>query len=119
MHGSDLRNFEESVAQLPKQRPKVEMNSALAGALAELISEIRAAGAQPIFVICPGLNPRANFSAAPGNLPLFAFNDPNRYPALFKAVVHYDAEHLNKQGAVIFTSLLASSFSEYLAGLNQ
>jgi hypothetical protein len=79
-------------------------------ALAALIAEVRAVGAEPIFVIAPNLEPRENYSEIPAQAAVIRLNDPRRHPELFDPAHHYDGWHLNDQGAEIFTDLLAAEF---------
>ncbi|MDB6155999.1 MAG: hypothetical protein JWL90_4452 [Chthoniobacteraceae bacterium] len=110
MAGEELRFFEQQVEQVRRNLPEAPMSPALSTALIDLIAEIRAAGAEPLFVIAPNCNPLENFRSAPGNVPLFAFNDPNLHPVLFEPAMHYNGAHLNEKGAAIFTRLLAERF---------
>jgi hypothetical protein len=82
----------------------------LGAALREVIAEVRAAGAQPLFVITPTVVARENLAdlADAGiDVPLIAFTDPRRHPALFRAENHCDEEHLNAAGAAEFSRALA------------
>lgn len=42
-----------------------------------------------------------------GDAPVFVFNDPDRFPELYRADVRVDGEHLDEEGAATFTRLLA------------
>lgn len=82
-------------------------------ALRDIVADVRAAGAEPIFVLTPTINPVENYGGIPGGAPVWLYNDPERYPALYELANHYDSWHLNHQGAVAFTSLLAARFAEF------
>lgn len=114
MVGAELTGYQETVARLRRSLPPKPMGPVLKHAVAELVQEIRKAGAEPIFVIAPTLNSRENFTDLPPGVPLFAFNDPNQFPELFDPAVHYDGWHLNERGARKFTTLLAERFSREL-----
>ena len=81
-------------------------------ALREVIADVRRAGAEPIFVIAPTINPRENFTEIPAGAAVWAFNNPLDHPVLYEPERHYDSWHLNQKGAVDFTALLATRFVE-------
>ncbi len=109
--GTRRTNYEAAVRYLetnPLQRTAVP--PLLGSALRELVAEVRAAGAEPLFVITPTVLARENLAdlAAAGiDAPLIAFTDPRRHPAVFRADHHCDEEHLNAAGAAEFTRALA------------
>jgi hypothetical protein len=85
----------------------------LAEALRDLVAEVRAAGAEPVFVISPTVVGRENLAdvAAAGiDAPVIAFTDPQRHPGVFRAENHCDEEHLNAKGAEEFTRALAEEW---------
>jgi len=69
--------------------------------------KIRQLGADPIFVVPPGIfqSPMLFRATPPG--PLFAFNDCKTYPQLYDTKVRVDDLHLTDEGAAEFTRLLA------------
>lgn len=86
----------------------------LGAALRALVAEVRAAGAEPVFVISPTVLVRENLAdlAAAGiDAPLIAFTDPKRHPPVFRAENHCDEEHLNATGASEFSRVLAEEFA--------
>lgn len=86
----------------------------LAGELRALVAEVRAAGAEPVFVITPTVLARENLvdlEAAGIDAPLIAFTDPRRHPGVFLAENHCDEEHLNATGAAEFTRALAEELA--------
>ncbi len=90
-----------------------------AAAIREVVAEVRAAGAEPIFVLSPTVARGENFTdfvAAGIDARLIAFNDPRRYPAIFRAENHSDHEHLNAAGAAAYTSALAEEFARLKPG---
>ncbi len=114
MAGRELADFEEKVASLPRQLSPKSLSPAFSDAVRKLIVDIRKAGAEPVFLIAPTLNPYENFARLPDGEPLLAFNDPRRYPRLFDPAMHYDGWHLNEKGAIYFTDLVAEQFCEVL-----
>jgi hypothetical protein len=112
MQGANLLDFEKRMVGLRKGLPIKKMPPVLTKAVGELIADIQAAGAEPIFVITQTLNPHENFTNVPEGIRLLAFNDPRIYPALYEVDTHYDGWHLNRKGAAIFTDLLADRFCQ-------
>jgi hypothetical protein len=112
LSGEALKRFTATVATLPDRLRPIPVRPVFRDALADLIAAVRAAGAEPIFVIAPTINPAENFTGVPGNASVWAFNNPAEYPALFDPDSHYDDWHLNEKGAIAFTGLLAQRFIE-------
>ena len=78
-----------------------------------------AMGAEPVFILSPAMKPRCEVHQAyrEGLLPnLIAIDDARTHPRLYKVENRFDAEHLNRTGAEIYTRLLADRFAEYLDG---
>ena len=78
--------------------------------LDRLAHSIERAGARPFFVIAPSLSPRR--TVGPDHLETLVFDDPARYPQLYTAQHRYDPQHLNAEGAAIFTTLLADQIAD-------
>jgi hypothetical protein len=112
MVGEELKGYEETVARLRRSLSTSPVGPVFREAIAEIIQDVRAAGAEPVFVIAPTLNARENFTGVPGGAAVFAFNDPNKHPVLFDPAMHYDGWHLNGRGAAAFTELLAERFAK-------
>jgi hypothetical protein len=118
---ANLTQYEQTVddlatvkAQSAKPIAHVEQNQRQL--LQSLIDAVTATGAEPIFIIPPTLEPQLELKQAhnSGQVPqLWAFNDPNRYPALYALEQRYDGEHLNDQGARLFTQMIAQTFTEH------
>jgi len=82
-------------------------------------SAARRLGAQPVFILSPALHPRCEVHEAfrLGLLPnLFAFDDARVYPELYEVDNRFDHEHLNTDGATLYSQLLADAFAEHLEG---
>ena len=93
---------------------RVPVPPLLGSALREIVQEVRATGAQPVFVISPTVVARENLAdlAAVGiDAPVIAFTDPRRHPAIFRAENHCDEQHLNARGAAEFTRALAEEWA--------
>lgn len=86
--------------------------------LTRITQNIRAAGAEPIFVEPPSLHMINDFEFARqlGTIDtLLSYKDPNRFPQLYRVEQRYDADHLNDAGSREFTKLLAQDFSKVVA----
>jgi len=85
--------------------------------LERLEEAVRALGAEPVFILSPATRPRCEVHQAfrEGLLPnLLAIDDAKNHPRLYKIENRFDAEHLNREGAEIYTRLLADRFAEVL-----
>lgn len=114
--GEKLKEFLEAVPNLAKGIPLFPVNPPLAEAMRAMVAEVRKAGAEPIYVITPTLNPRENLESIPGGATLFPLNDPKKYPVLYDPAMHFDGWHLNEKGAHFFTQYLAEDFIAKLQG---
>jgi hypothetical protein len=110
LKGAEREEFLRIVAEFKKGVAPVPVRPVFREALSALIADIRRAGADPIFVLGPTLAQSENFVGIPDGTPVLAFNDPNKYPALFDPDNRYDPAHLNERGARIFTARLAEEF---------
>lgn len=90
------------------------LDRASAEALERQVSSIRRAGAEPVHVVTPTIQPTPGLGRsadANGGSGVLAFNDPERYPELFAVENRFDAEHLTTRGAELFTTSLAERFA--------
>jgi hypothetical protein len=106
--------FQLSVAAQKKGFPPAPIRPSFRTALAEIVAEVRAAGAEPILVLTPTVLAPENFRGLPENVAVWRYHDVNEYPALYEIENHFDRMHLNHAGAQIFTDLLATRFGELL-----
>ncbi len=113
MEGKELTAFLAGVAAMKGPLEPAPVRPVFREALAEIIREVRTAGAEPVFVVPPTLNPGENFTGVPSDATVWLFIDPNQYPDLFEPDRHYDAWHLNEKGAIEFTSALAEKFQAW------
>ncbi|HIG12610.1 MAG TPA: hypothetical protein EYG30_07435 [Planctomycetes bacterium] len=84
------------------------------------IAAARAAGVQPIFYYAPRLAsaPLAYRLHEAGVLPVFfGYNQPDRYPQLYRFQSRFDENHLSRRGADLFSGLIANDFADYLDNL--
>jgi hypothetical protein len=114
--GEARLNFEREVFALKANFESVPTPPAYFQALRNIVAELRTADIEPILVVTPGGDNRENYEHVPDGLPIFRFDDPRQYPALFEAENRRDRSHLNHAGAQIFTDLLAERFARHLEG---
>jgi hypothetical protein len=103
--------FQQRLAQeISEARPKF-LDPATEKGYRNAASQIREAGAAPLFVVAPILfQSAARFQNSPPPAPLVYFNDSRKFPALYDTRVRIDDAHLTKEGAAEFTRLLAQEF---------
>lgn len=91
-------------------------------ALEKQIATIRAAGAEPIYIIPPGppglvSEPALLRLQQDGHIPaLLIYNDPARYQRLYSVGFHFDSNHLNRLGAAHFSRLLGEDLAAIMTG---
>ena len=80
------------------------------------LSRIKQAGATPILIIAPNLALKRyfppEFSGKSASPAILDFSDPREHPELFAIDHRLDGQHLNYDGAVIFTEEIARRFLE-------
>jgi hypothetical protein len=79
---------------------------------------VRAAGAEPVYVLPPGGQARAYALALAdaAHLPhLIDLSSPAEHPELYRPEHRFDANHLDRDAARAFSSLFAARFAELLA----
>ncbi len=87
-------------------------------ALRDQVDAVRAAGAEPIYVLPPGAigTPYARALDRTGRLPpLLIFDDPTSEPRLYRPDRRFDTHHLSRQGAVEFSQRFAEVLAARLA----
>jgi hypothetical protein len=115
----NVQDYRDMVARL-KEGPSPGGSEARfnRAALAGQAARIRAGGAAPIYVLPPQFNrkPELECLQEEGVVPtLLNFNDPVRFPTLFRDELHWDSDHFNRAGAEEWTRLLARQFAALLA----
>ncbi len=104
-------------AQAGRQMQGAHLSASEIAFLQQTSRQIEAIGAKPIFIIAPRVKNEADLLAAgqQGYIKtLFAFNNPVKYPELYRFDQQFDEEHLNRSGAEKFTRLIADRFADYL-----
>lgn len=112
--GGVLGWYQGMVAELARDRTERPISAALREGFAAVITEVRRTGAEAMIVLTPMVKEPENFVGYPPGVPVWRFQDPAQYPALFEAANHYDHAHLNHAGAQVFTDLLSARFIEHL-----
>lgn len=114
--GEQLALFEREVARLRAGAEPKPIQPLLRSALEDIAAEVRAAGAEPIFIVASGIYGAERFTDwPPAGVKVLAFDDPAKYPQLYDPAHRYDAHHLDPAGAKEFTRLLAERFAALLA----
>ncbi len=109
--------FQEQLAELKTEPPRPGA-PASGASLRQFARQVARHGAQVIYFVPPNSLPtRRHLEAgATGPIPpLWAFDDPAEYAALYDLENRADALHLNDRGARAFTQVLAARFSRELA----
>jgi hypothetical protein len=108
--------YEKQLAALPavlNQPPTTE--PLFAEVIHDLLGKLQRAGITPVIVTMPRIHPAAPWvpeadGSGPGWIVL-RFDDPAKHPDLFDARLHYDPQHLNGDGAKVFSRVLAEEFA--------
>ena len=110
----DIDAFNNELVRLKTIQPK-PIPPLLRDSLDSVTKEIRAAGAEPIFVVASGFYGRERFTDwPPPGVTVFAFDDPEKYPELYNYEHRFDVHHLDPRGAVDYTRILADRFAKFL-----
>jgi hypothetical protein len=75
-----------------------------------MIANVRKAGAEPILIVAPTLDPPRLEDASRLDAPLLDFSDVARWKELFDVQDRIDMDHLTLHGAELFTDALAQQF---------
>jgi hypothetical protein len=111
MSPNQVAAYERALAAAMAETDKRPLSPYAVEAYRQCAQDVRTIGATPIFLIPPSttqINVATDNSAQPGVM--MAFNDPRRYPDLYRSSVHRDQQHLTKSGAEDFTRLVAANF---------
>lgn len=106
---SDEPIFQKRVLQIEQGLAAIEWldDPKLTELVIRLSEECKQHGTQLLLVIPPSL---ISVPQPPPNIPLFVFNDPNRYPLLFSTSLRSDWEHLDEHGAIEFSRDFARAY---------
>jgi hypothetical protein len=115
LKGRMLAQFDRAVRRLKTNPTPRVIHPVLRDALDGIIEEVRAAGAEPVFVVASSLYGAERFRDwPPERVTVLRFDDPNAYPDLYDPAHRYDPHHLDRVGAQNFTRHLADQFADVL-----
>ncbi len=114
----DKQGYQKKVRAIERQNAREQaVSSVNYDGLEEQVALIRAAGAEPIYMLPPGdlATPYAFRLHREGYLPhLISFNHPEQYPQLYQLNRRFDPNHLNQRGAEEFSILLADALADLI-----
>ena len=110
-----ITRYRQSVTTLTEQkgdmaRRATPISEGQRWLLRALVDQVYRAGAEPIFIVPPTLEPQYELHRArqKGYIPtLLSYNDPAHYPEFYDLSHRHDAEHLNEAGSRQFTQQIA------------
>ena len=79
-----------------------------------LLRKFKDAGVTPIIVTMPRIHPSTPWVPTGEVAAVFEFHDPDKNQDLFETRFHYDAQHLNSEGAKVFSRQLAEHFAGFM-----
>lgn len=112
----DRERRQRRASRLRRPSP-VELPAPGLAALEEQLTGLRDAGVEPVLVLGPAAGRSIAFAEAlrqQGFAPVLSFDDPERYPELFRPENRFDFGHLNRQGAELFSEAFADRVAEFL-----
>ena len=117
MTGEELKGYEKKVAELRARKPNPGDNGwGLRTVTQHAAGLIRAAGAEPVFVIASSVSALpGEWPGQPKDAPVFAYHDPDRDEKFYRVDRRANAGHLNTTGALEFSELLATDFAKHLS----
>ena len=117
MTGEELKGYEKKLAEMRVRKADPGDNGWGLRVVTDHASRlIRAAGAEPVFVITSSAGvSRHKWPGQPTDALLFAYHDPDRNEKFYRVDRRANSGHLNTLGALEFTELLASDFAKHLS----
>ena len=113
--GEMLAHFNAAMAKLKVNPTAKPIEPMLGDALNALVKEVRAAGAEPVFIVASGIYGTERFTDwPPAGVRVLRFDDPDKFPELYSPANRYDPHHLDLTGAQAFTRYLANAFAALL-----
>ena len=109
--GQKLAAYEANIRALRLLWPPQQLSPAYYRVIQAIDAEVRAAGAEPVWVVTPSDDVTENFTGFPPGVLVWHYADPHAFAELYDPAVHYDHAHLNHRGAQIFTRMLAERFA--------
>ena len=117
MGGGELDGYEKKLTEMRARKINPGDNGwGLRVVTAHASRLIRAAGAEPVFVVASSVSaPPGEWPGQPKDAPVFAYHDPDRDEQFYRVDRRADSGHLNPTGATEFTEQLASDFAKHLS----
>jgi hypothetical protein len=116
---SDAPSYERVLASMRSRRGKNKISDAvLRRAIYDIEDEVTRRGAVPVFIVPPttqSVHAELLTEDTARKHVVFAFNDPDAFPELYRFERRWDFEHLNPAGADEFTRELAGRFAQFLS----
>lgn len=117
MSAQETADFQEAVVRLKGSGKQVEMPAPYRRELLSLVEFVRSHGAEPVFVVAPIAQGDVRFRDwPPAGVQQFSYDNPAKYPQLYRAEERYDAGHLLESGAKKFTATFAEEFAGWVNG---
>lgn|GEM_PF-339116 len=115
MNDQDRAAYQESYEARLAQPARHFHDPGSDAATRAMLEAVVHSGATPIFFVPPMTTEKIYYPPADlaGNMIIWDFSDPRRYPELFEAKYHLDPIHLNTAGSELFTRILAQQFAEF------
>ena len=111
----EAADFQASVARLNALNKRAELPAPYRDELLSLVEFVRSHGAEPVFVVAPIAQGDVRFRDwPPAGVRQFSYDDPARYPQLFREEDRYDSSHLLESGAKKFTAIFAEEFGAWV-----
>lgn len=119
----NLPKYQWKLKQQPERHARRDCLSAYHSAmLSKLKDAVEALGAEPVFILSPTTDPRCEVHHAfrEGQLPhLIALDDALEFPELYAVENRHDYEHLNTDGALLYSRLLADRFADHIQNVRR
>lgn len=112
MRGEDVKDYSAKLAQASEQNAPRFIDAYAEAEYRKLAQSIRQLGAIPVFLVPPSLEQNPICFREPPAPPgaIIAFNDVKKYSNLYDPAFRFDKGHLSREGAGIFSKLLAERF---------
>ena len=108
--GAKLAAFEKQIAERrSKPRKKLPLGAGGHANLQRMVSKLRAAGAEVVFVIAPSVQPQRVYPSPKLRVPIFDFSAVDAWPQFFEPALRHDPGHLNEAGSALYTRELAAA----------
>jgi hypothetical protein len=117
LSGAKRENYERAVVAMQDDFPFAPLPPNLRDEAAALAREVRAIGAEPVFVVMPTLRADENYTDLRGqgvDASFISLVSQARFPKLYDSQRHNDDWHLTETGARDFTRYLGAEFAALL-----